>query len=216
MVNPTPLYSGLPAEERAACLERLLEEEKRAHAATRESKARLREELTEALQRCRILTDDATKDRLTGLSNRAVFDDQLELRRHIGPFSLVIIDIDHFKQVNDRYGHPVGDRMLHRFGQLLQAASHENDICARIGGEEFAVILCDDNEGVAKAFAERLKTAVHEGLAVKSDDGQVVRATVSIGAGEYRGEGLSTFVGRIDKALYAAKHAGRDCIRFAE
>jgi diguanylate cyclase (GGDEF)-like protein len=124
-----------------------------------------------------------------------------------------MIDVDHFKSVNDRYGHAVGDRVLRRIADLLVTATRQNDVVARIGGEEFAVLLPHTDEETATDVAERVRAAV----ALHTSDPQV---TVSIGVASLGGalfqhgedpiERAATLMERADGALYRAKRAGRN------
>jgi diguanylate cyclase (GGDEF)-like protein len=156
-------------------------------------------------------------DPLSGLLNRGAF--QLRLAAAVArskgaPLSLVFCDLDHFKQVNDTFGHAAGDEVIISFAQTLQRATGGRQVVARIGGEEYAVIL----EGVpldkARAFAEGARTAFHserpiEGLHLQS-------FTASLGVAELLpGESVQSFMLRADRALYAAKHDGRNRVRIA-
>lgn len=160
----------------------------------------------------------AATDFLTGLYNRASFEETL--RREVGasiryghPTSLLLLDLDDFKAVNDLYGHPAGDELLRRFGELLRSQCRRSDFPARYGGEEFAVILPRTGSEGARRAAERLRTAVSQGP--WGMEGQPLNLTVSIGsatcpADAPDAEGL---VRAADAALYAAKRAGKDGFR---
>ncbi len=204
MVDPTPLRSANCREE----LERLRGELQR-----RELELHRRDgEIARLVSDNKRLHGLAYRDTLTGVGSRLCFDEKLEHLLHINdPLSLVLIDLDHFKQVNDQYGHLAGDAVLTRFGDILRTVSQERDTCARIGGEEFAVLLRNCTEAGAEIFANRLLRHVREDLTVHLDDGQVIKATVSIGFAQYNKQSARAFYGRSDKALYAAKEKGRDC-----
>jgi diguanylate cyclase (GGDEF)-like protein/PAS domain S-box-containing protein len=154
-------------------------------------------------------------DHLTGVGNRRAFFEAADLeltrnRRQPRPTALVLIDADHFKAVNDRHGHPAGDAVLRQFGQLLAATFRQVDIVARVGGEEFAVLLPSSTLEGALAVAERLRSLV-ERQTVPVDGGHI-GYTISVGVAACEGESLSleALMKRADGALYAAKAAGRN------
>jgi len=151
------------------------------------------------------------QDALTGVANRRAFDQGLA--RHVAPatsggtFAVVIVDIDHFKAVNDRFGHPTGDAVLRWLGGLLRAATRPGDVVARYGGEEFAAILPGADASGATHWAERLRRAVRDELPPGVD----TSVTISAGVAEWiLNDDGSAVVARADRALYAAKHGGRD------
>ncbi|MCB2228751.1 MAG: diguanylate cyclase [Desulfarculaceae bacterium] len=162
----------------------------------------------------------ANTDALTGVFSRRRF---LELsgqeiarsRRYGGPLSLLMLDLDHFKAVNDTHGHEVGDLVLQSFVKACQAVLREVDIFGRVGGEEFMVTLPETSaEGALKA-GERLRASVEE--TVVRAGGKEIRFTVSIGAAVWReGLDLETLMGRADEALYRAKEGGRNRVALAE
>ncbi len=158
----------------------------------------------------------AVVDELTGLHSRRYLFDIVRRSRPeetVAGTSFLMIDVDHFKSVNDRYGHAVGDRVLRRIADLLVTATRQNDVVARIGGEEFAVLLPHTDEETATDVAERVRAAV----ALHTSDPQV---TVSIGVASLAGalfqhgedpiERAATLMERADGALYRAKRAGRN------
>ncbi len=158
-------------------------------------------------------------DELTGVANRRFAVRQLHAllsraRRHDQELSVVILDADRFKALNDRHGHGAGDDVLRGLAARLRSRVREEDIVARFGGEEFLVILPDtDAEGAATA-AEDLRASV---AAQPFPVGRfALRLTVSIGWATWRGETLERLVARADRGLYAAKEAGRDCVRPAD
>lgn len=165
----------------------------------------------------RALTELATTDPLTGLNNRRAFDDGLDRelatvgRRHT-PLSLLVLDIDHFKKVNDTFGHNLGDRVLMAVAQVLNDCARVTDLVARVGGEEFALVLPHTNSEGACGVAERIRLAVAQ--AHWLDDMPI---TVSIGVATLQGsEDAAGFFSRADAALYAAKAAGRNCVTRAD
>lgn len=168
-------------------------------------------------------------DPLTGLSNRRHFDEQFVLeieraRRQRRPLALMLIDIDHFKQINDQHGHPVGDHVLCTVAQLLDQAIRPNDLIARIGGEEFAVVAMDIAPEYATELAERLRAKIEACSPI--DIGRVqVEVSISVGVsilrpGPLSGETVeriaSTLYAQADMALYRAKRAGRNRVMFAQ
>jgi diguanylate cyclase (GGDEF)-like protein/PAS domain S-box-containing protein len=163
----------------------------------------------------------ATIDPLTGLLNRRSFFTLAEQeisrqRRHPGKLSVAMIDVDHFKSINDLYGHQAGDAVLRGLAEVCSGCMRETDILGRLGGEEFACVLAETSLDKAFQAAERLRFAVssHKFLI---EDGCEIRITVSIGVAvlEATDSGMEVVLQRADQALYAAKQAGRDCIRSA-
>jgi diguanylate cyclase (GGDEF)-like protein len=158
----------------------------------------------------------ATTDFLTGLPNRREFMARLEdelarVQRNVAECAAVLmLDIDHFKVVNDRYGHASGDAVLRHLAGLMGATQRKIDTLGRMGGEEFAVLLPGASAAAAAAYAERLRQSVAD--CPLSIDGQVIALTVSIGiAGIYaRDMTADAALKRADKALYRAKQAGRN------
>jgi two-component system cell cycle response regulator len=157
----------------------------------------------------------ATVDSLTTLLNRRAFlaslDLELERARRLNyPTTMVLLDVDHFKQVNDRYGHAAGDAVLAAVGRTLGRQLRKVDLVARWGGEEFVVALTGTNETDALMVAERLRTRL-EGLSVRAPDGSVIPVTASFGVAQWdRGESADAVIDRADQAMYAAKKAGRN------
>lgn len=158
-----------------------------------------------------------TCDHLTGIANRRAFFEAAEIelerwQRWPRQLSLVMFDVDHFKRINDTHGHPAGDAVLRHLAVLLSATFRQVDVVARVGGEEFAVLLpSTDAEGTA-AVAERLRLAV-ESQAVEVD-GVAIRCTISAGVATMHADlgDLDALMKRADQALYAAKAAGRNRI----
>lgn len=156
----------------------------------------------------------ASTDSLTGLPNRHAFMERADQavqysRRQRQPLSLMMIDIDHFKQINDRWGHASGDDALVVFARTARGVMREYETIGRLGGEEFAMILPGAELEAAIQAAQRLRLAVSD--AVVDADGATYSMTVSIGVVAVQsGEDLSAALARADRALYAAKHAGRD------
>lgn len=165
----------------------------------------------------RALYAAAVRDRLTHLYNRGFFDDRLEVEfkyntRHKMAMTLIMIDLDHFKQVNDRHGHPAGDAVLKATSEALLRSVRAEDVVSRHGGEEFAVLARGTNEEGARVLAQRLRTRI-AALQIGLGD-TVLRVTASLGVAvqspetSYRSP--AELVAAADEALYAAKHGGRD------
>ena len=177
----------------------------------REKLRRQKAELTDALTRIQEL---ATRDELTGLANRRHMQQLTELERTRGirsghPFCLAVIDIDHFKKINDSHGHPVGDRVLRNFAREALATIRGSDVLGRWGGEEFLLMMPNTRANLAKLGVERLRLRA-EGLKVEVDHGSV-SFTLSAGLVEHlAGESVAEAIARADRALYAAKEQGRN------
>jgi diguanylate cyclase (GGDEF)-like protein len=157
----------------------------------------------------------AVKDGLTGLSNRRSFTEELARSvkrqdRQGGSFALVLLDIDHFKKLNDTFGHPAGDEALRKVAATLTSVMREGDVAARYGGEEFAVILPGSDETGAMNLAERLREAIpknpfiHEGTQLK------ITASLGVAVWPAAGKTPEAILSAADRALYAAKGAGRN------
>jgi diguanylate cyclase (GGDEF)-like protein/PAS domain S-box-containing protein len=161
----------------------------------------------------------ATTDELTGVANRRAFFQALgvefaKLRRHPGsPCSVMALDLDHFKNVNDTWGHAAGDAVLKHFAQVVGGHTREGDVLGRTGGEEFTMILPDTALDEAEALGERLRLQVS--LAPLQFDGHTISITVSIGVAMLTASDTNAAeaVARADHALYEAKHAGRNTVR---
>lgn len=158
----------------------------------------------------------STNDGLTGVLNRAAFDERLSAvclsaDRDKTPVSLLLIDIDFFKSVNDTYGHQAGDHVLKLVAGAVANAMRPGDTIARYGGEEFAAILPDTSGAGAMAMAERIRTIV-ESLSIETDAGERILVTVSIGLKTRDPETLTpaSYIRLADDALYRAKEAGRN------
>jgi len=158
----------------------------------------------------------ATTDGLTGLANRRVFYECLEKeisrsRRYELDLSLLILDIDYFKQINDKYGHRAGDAVLERIADALVSLARETDLVARYGGEEFAVILPNSGRGEAITVAERIRMGVRSLEIIY--EGKTIPIRLSIGAAMLKDKESAdsqSLVVMADQALYAAKRSGRD------
>jgi two-component system cell cycle response regulator len=168
-----------------------------------------------------LLDQVARKDRLTGLNNFGNFEEELKRRAseysRAGPdsnLSIILIDIDHFKQFNDTYGHPAGNEILREVGARIVSAVRDMDFVARYGGEEFAILLPHCGLADAAAIAERIR----RGMADQpfTVDGKPNHITVSGGFAQFKKtESASDLLSRADTALYKAKHLGRNRIEKA-
>ena len=153
-------------------------------------------------------------DNLTGIANRLYFQEyyqkvQAYAVRHQSPLSLVMADIDHFKAVNDRYGHQVGDQVLVDFAKLLQKNCREEDLPVRYGGEEFCILLVASDADQAYSQAERMRSQVEAATMGE----QQLKITASFGLATLRqGESLDGILKRADEALYRAKNSGRNSV----
>ena len=164
----------------------------------------------------------ATTDFLTGVSNRRRFlevcDEELaRARRYKHPFSIVMGDIDHFKAVNDKYGHDAGDEVLKNFAQVAQSALREGiDLVGRMGGEEFALLLPETSMEKARSVVDRLRKNVEK--TVTEVDGKSIGVTCSFGIAELSPAtvAIDSMMKRADLALYAAKSAGRNTVKSAD
>lgn len=173
-------------------------------------------DISERIVREKELKTQALTDALTGVSNRRHFMELAEgelarTRRYGGTLSLLMLDLDHFKSVNDTYGHQVGDRVLQALGDTCRKIFRNIDIVGRIGGEEFAILLPATDIAKAHEVAERLRKSL-EAAVVPTEDGGRLNFTASIGIAGFSGREthIGALLGQADKALYQAKHDGRN------
>ncbi|MFZ2160787.1 MAG: GGDEF domain-containing protein [Sideroxyarcus sp.] len=156
----------------------------------------------------------AIHDKLTGLYNRHFIVDQLERQyesyvRHGNACSIVMVDIDHFKQINDRYGHFVGDEVLVAFSRLMESMVRQGDLIGRYGGEEFLLVLPMTDLAAATQLAQRICTSLKAGPLV--DQPVMLVVTASFGVAQIRsGETIDDWLVRVDRAMYRAKESGRN------
>lgn len=158
----------------------------------------------------------ASYDSLTGLLSRHAFFDNANnyvslAKRENKTFAVMIIDLDHFKSINDRYGHPAGDAVLQLFADVINSVARRSDIAGRLGGEEFAMVLPSTSTAEALEFAERLHGAIHK--AVLKFKGKAIKYTASIGLTEFdtdSEDSIDDLLARADLALYQAKQSGRN------
>jgi len=162
-----------------------------------------------------LVEEQATTDGLTGLVNHRTFQERFSTmlgraERHDLAVSILLTDIDHFKKVNDTYGHPTGDEVLRRVAAILKASARKIDIVARYGGEEFAIVLEGTDRDGARQLAERVRQEVEQ-QSFPSSKG-TFNATLSIGVSSYPDDSRekAELIARADQSLYAAKHGGRN------
>jgi diguanylate cyclase (GGDEF)-like protein len=176
------------------------------------------EELKAAKERAEAL---ARRDELTGLNNRRAFfhdGEQVlnQAKRYDHPFSLIMLDVDHFKQVNDTYGHAGGDDVLETLADILRKQAREVDILGRLGGEEFALILPETTLPDAVAMAERLRTEI-ENTTVSSTKSEIhITASFGLSALTSQLTSLDDLVNEADDALYQAKRKGRNRVEHSQ
>jgi diguanylate cyclase len=178
-----------------------------------QSKSEVRR-LTDELHRVR---EDAQTDALSGLLNRRGFDRELQRLAPStgtpdGALAVIMLDIDHFKKINDTYGHPLGDAVISVVGSLLRECVGQTGVAARYGGEEFAVLLPGQPIAVAENLAQLIRTRVEQGqIRRRKGDEPIGGVTISAGVAGWRGgDDVGSLVERADRALYASKRAGRN------
>jgi diguanylate cyclase (GGDEF)-like protein len=209
--KPERISSVLCTLEKLFKLDQTLVVETYHHATTE----RLAASLSQLRETHRQLEEVSRLDELTHVLNRRSLMEELEKelersRRYLRPFSLLFLDVDHFKAVNDRHGHQRGDVVLQWIVRLIAGMLRPPDILGRYGGEEFAVGLIECDEQRARAIAERVRAAVAEDACVA--DGQTIAVTVSIGISHFGPgvSGLEALLKQADVALYQAKANGRN------
>jgi diguanylate cyclase (GGDEF)-like protein len=181
------------------------------------STMRAQRRIRETAERLRL---SATTDELTGIANRRAFLHALEIEvaraeRNGAPLSVAVIDLDHFKKVNDRYGHAGGDSVLKGFADVARRTMRTGDVVGRLGGEEFGVLMPDTDVVAAKRACERLRAEVAAARFTTPGD-EPVRVTISSGiALLVAGEERDHLVTRADDALYKAKESGRNQVQTA-
>ena len=156
----------------------------------------------------------AETDHLTGIANRAAFDARVAALHRSAAGWFLVVDIDHFKSVNDRNGHAVGDVALVAVAQSLCMMVGPGDVVGRIGGEEFAVFLSNADANTAVATAEAIRRAV-AALTIRGADGRIISLTVSIGIKSGSGLSVADGLSRADQAMYRAKQGGRNQVQIA-
>jgi diguanylate cyclase (GGDEF)-like protein len=157
---------------------------------------------------------NALTDELTGMGNKRALQSSLHREaeraiRHKIPLSAIIMDIDHFKMINDQFGHACGDAVLSQLAEVIKANFRKSDLCFRYGGEEFILLLDDADIGQAKHSAERLRQAIENELFVYNGEAHAITASFGCACFD-ASETLENFIVRADKALYSAKRNGRN------
>ena len=187
-------------------------------------RSRLEQNLTDEKERAdrfaREMVTLVNVDDLTGLATRRHFLDQLDTmaataRRVNQPLTLAMIDIDHFKPINDQYGHAVGDAVLMAIGAACRTAVRSNDVIGRLGGEEFAMLMPLTDQETAYRIVDRLREAV-AAIAIPTGDGRAVSVTISVGMATFANQQIDRLLLDADRALYSAKKTGRNRIVLAE
>lgn len=174
-------------------------------------------DITELHQLKEQLHQQSVRDGLTGLYNRRFFFEMceknlsLDMRHHLTSV-LMVLDVDQFKCINDRYGHPLGDQALIHLGKVMQSVLRSEDVLARIGGDEFAILLPNTTLSAATSLAERLRQQVMQSPLPLADGDKLV-ITISAGLVENgEGELMESLYARADQMLYQAKQSGRNCV----
>ncbi len=166
------------------------------------------------------LRNEVLTDPLTQLLNRRAFDQNLEhaiyqWERHKRPFVLILSDLDHFKLINDRFGHVAGDEVLKALTARIRSALRKSDLAFRIGGEEFAVLLTETNLKVGESVAEKLRRRI-DGEPLVLEGGHTISPSMSFGVGAPGAHNFKDLFEQVDKALYQAKGRGRNCVVVVE
>jgi diguanylate cyclase (GGDEF)-like protein len=174
----------------------------------------------ELLRANEVLEQLSITDGLTRLHNHRFFQEHLtreikRVDRSGEPLSLLLLDIDDFKQLNDQFGHVAGDELLMGIAQVLNQAMRDSDLLARYGGDEFAVLASNTDLGGAINLGEKVRTAVGEAAFIVGDSMRPTKMTISIGVAQYRGS-RKQLLRATDRALYRAKGNGKDCVEAEE
>jgi diguanylate cyclase (GGDEF)-like protein len=161
------------------------------------------------------LEDLATTDPLTKLYNRRHFEtaaraELARFQRYFHPLSILILDVDHFKSINDRFGHAAGDTVLTAIADACRSVKRATDIAARIGGEEFAILLPETAEEAARSFAERLRHEISESAPIIEGEKLALTASVGVAMATRHTTRAAALLRSADEALYQAKRTGRD------
>ncbi len=220
------LKPDMPIAELHQCIEGMLADIQSVHGSIQVLNERLdhSQEEVERLKRELVRArEEALIDGLSGLLNRKAFDERMQLLLSSlqpgvpGP-SLVMIDIDNFKQINDSFGHLFGDAVIRSIGHLIKSTVKGQDIAARYGGEEFALLLPETPLSGARVVADRLRSALSQSRIRRLNSEEPVgNITMSAGVAAYlQGEDAMSLIARADTALYASKAQGRNCITMAD
>jgi diguanylate cyclase (GGDEF)-like protein len=183
--------------------------------------ARLSQLTTKDVMRIAALEHQVMRDALTGAFNRRYLETMLDkevLRAHRAncPLSVLIVDLDHFKNINDTYGHPIGDEVIRHVYRMIHSQTRSSDAVVRYGGEEFVIVALDNDLRAASALGNRMLRQISD-RTVGLSDGSKVTVTVSIGVAQLElGETSDRMLSRADEALYAAKRNGRNRLEVAD
>lgn len=183
--------------------------------------AAIERDLTEHKRIQSQLENMATIDSLTGLANRQAFlqrakDEFNRARRYARPLTVVMIDIDHFKAINDQFGHATGDEVLRQAAAICHSSLRGSDFMGRVGGEEFVLLLPDTSHTSAYHVAERMRAHLSE-TPIELENGTILNITASFGVASMNGDDsdFNMVLERADKAMYYAKHGGRNQVKSA-
>lgn len=164
----------------------------------------------------RSLSFQAEHDGLTGTFNKAAITAALDRQLNVAPCCLLVLDVDHFKRVNDTFGHLTGDQVLKGVADRIQGVISDNDMLGRFGGEEFMVLTAEASLSRALVLAEKIRAAIAEEI-FDIGSGTVLVMTISIGVAQARlGEHGAALIERADRALYAAKNGGRNRVEVGD
>jgi diguanylate cyclase (GGDEF)-like protein len=194
---------------------------RRNHLEIEQAAQRLRLQNEELHRANEVLSQLSITDGLTKLHNHRYFQDHLtreikRLSRSEGSLSMLLVDLDDFKQLNDRYGHAAGDEILVRVASIMSASVRESDLLARYGGEEFVVLATNTSLAGGVLLAEKIRMSVDESVHIIDESLRPLRGvTVSIGVAEYHGD-RKEFFRSADRALYRAKAEGKNCVVTSE
>ena len=179
--------------------------------------AQLQRENIDLIMKNRVLAEVSARDALTGLYNRWYVMEKIESEmnrslRHGSPVALLMLDIDHFKRINDSFGHAAGDQVLKSFGQVLRESCRVYDVPGRYGGEEFCIILPETRIGSTTAVAERIRQRLAASRFDVGTDRVAITASIGIAGMDADGGIVSSaaLIERADRALYSAKNNGRN------
>jgi diguanylate cyclase (GGDEF)-like protein len=179
--------------------------------------AQLQRENIDLIMKNRVLAEVSARDALTGLYNRWYVMEKIESEmnrslRHGSPVALLMLDIDHFKRINDSFGHAAGDQVLKSFGQVLRESCRVYDVPGRYGGEEFCIILPETRIGSTTAVAERIRQRLAASRFDVGTDRVAITASIGIAGMDADGGVVSSaaLIERADRALYSAKNNGRN------
>lgn len=220
------LSSELGAAKNAGAVKNVVHQLVKATSVVRASHKKMEEQLKESQTQVAELKDNLEAarfenltDELTGLGNRRLFDQTMSRKAQASSgvgttFCLIMLDIDHFKQFNDTWGHQTGDQVLRLVGMTIKNAISAPDIAARYGGEEFAVVMPDTTLDEAIMQADQIREAIKDRKLLKRSTGENLgNVTISAGVARYEQEDTAaTLIERADAALYSAKRAGRNCV----